>query len=165
MAKKDEPETGNEQQDERERPNGHGSTATKAVAAAAATGAVTYAVRRALRHRDTDDKDDAGEGDAEEDRDEEEASGSTGQRGLVKKDDVTEALTSKVSEVKKAAGRLRPKKSESITSIAVGAASEQLLPFAEQAAAAAGKAMADNAPDAIRDRVLPRFIEAFEEAR
>jgi hypothetical protein len=43
-------------------------------------------------------------------------------------------------------------------------ASDTLLPHAEDAAEAAGKWVAENAPDVIRDRLLPRFIEAFNDA-
>jgi hypothetical protein len=43
-------------------------------------------------------------------------------------------------------------------------ASDTLLPHAEDAAEAAGKWVAENAPDVIRDRLLPRFIEAFTDA-
>jgi hypothetical protein len=43
-------------------------------------------------------------------------------------------------------------------------ASEALLPLAEDAADAAGKWAAQNAPDVIRDRIMPRFIESFTDA-
>ena len=43
-------------------------------------------------------------------------------------------------------------------------ASDTLLPHAEDAAEAAGKWVAENAPDVIRERLLPRFIEAFNDA-
>jgi hypothetical protein len=43
-------------------------------------------------------------------------------------------------------------------------ASDTLLPHAEDAAEAAGKWVAENAPDVIRERLLPRFIEAFTDA-
>jgi hypothetical protein len=43
-------------------------------------------------------------------------------------------------------------------------ASVSLLPLAEEAAEAAGKWTAENAPDVVRDRIVPRFIESFNEA-
>jgi hypothetical protein len=42
--------------------------------------------------------------------------------------------------------------------------SDALLPIAEHAAAAAGKWVAEKAPDVVRDRLLPRFIESFRDA-
>jgi hypothetical protein len=43
-------------------------------------------------------------------------------------------------------------------------ASDTLLPLAEDAADAAGKWVAENSPEVIRDRIVPRFIEAFTDA-
>jgi len=43
-------------------------------------------------------------------------------------------------------------------------ATHTLLPIAEGAAHAAGKWVAENAPDAVRDRVIRRFIAAFNDA-
>jgi hypothetical protein len=43
-------------------------------------------------------------------------------------------------------------------------ASDTLLPLADDAADAAGKWVAENSPDVIRDRLLPRFIESFTDA-
>jgi hypothetical protein len=42
-------------------------------------------------------------------------------------------------------------------------ASHTLLPIAETAAHAAGKWVAENAPDVVRDRVVRRFIAAFND--
>jgi hypothetical protein len=53
-------------------------------------------------------------------------------------------------------------------SIATGgfdAARDALGPAAEDAAAAVGKFVAENAPEIVRDRIVPRFIESFNEAR
>jgi hypothetical protein len=44
------------------------------------------------------------------------------------------------------------------------AASGALVPLAEEAAEAAGKYLAEHAPDVVRDRIVPRFIKAFNEA-
>jgi hypothetical protein len=46
----------------------------------------------------------------------------------------------------------------------IESAPDMLLPLAENAAAAAGKWVAENAPEVIRDRLLPRFIGAFTDA-
>jgi hypothetical protein len=43
-------------------------------------------------------------------------------------------------------------------------ASGSLMPLAEEAADAAGKWTAKNAPDVVRDQLVPRFIEAFNDA-
>lgn len=43
-------------------------------------------------------------------------------------------------------------------------ASHTLLPVAEDAADAAGKWVAENAPDVVRDRIVPRFVESFTDA-
>lgn len=43
-------------------------------------------------------------------------------------------------------------------------ASDAIVPVAEEAAEAAGKWLAVNAPDVMRERIIPRFIEAFNEA-
>jgi hypothetical protein len=43
-------------------------------------------------------------------------------------------------------------------------ASDSILPLADDAADAAGKWVAQNSPDLIRDRLLPRFIESFTDA-
>jgi hypothetical protein len=43
-------------------------------------------------------------------------------------------------------------------------ASDAMVPVAEQAADAAGKWLAENSPDIIRERIIPRFIESFNEA-
>jgi hypothetical protein len=52
----------------------------------------------------------------------------------------------------------------SLLSTVLDSASSSLLPLAEEAAEAAGKWTAENAPDVVRDRIVPRFIEAFNDA-
>ena len=44
------------------------------------------------------------------------------------------------------------------------AARDALVPAAEDAAGAAGKYLAENGPDFVRERIVPRFIESFNEA-
>ena len=43
-------------------------------------------------------------------------------------------------------------------------ASDAVVPMAEEAADAAGKWLAENSPDIVRERIIPRFIESFNEA-
>jgi hypothetical protein len=45
------------------------------------------------------------------------------------------------------------------------AALDALLPAAEHAAGAAGEYVAQHGPDVLRDRILPRFVDSFNEAR
>jgi hypothetical protein len=44
------------------------------------------------------------------------------------------------------------------------AASGALIPLAEEAAEAAGKFLAEKSPEVVRQRIVPRFIEAFNNA-
>lgn len=45
------------------------------------------------------------------------------------------------------------------------AAKDSLLPFAEDAADAAGEWVAKNTPEIVSDTLMPRFIKGFEKAR
>jgi|SRR5689334_16397202 hypothetical protein len=45
------------------------------------------------------------------------------------------------------------------------AASDVLLPMADDAAEAAGKYVATHGPEILRDRIVPKFIEAFNDAK
>jgi len=45
------------------------------------------------------------------------------------------------------------------------AARDSLLPAAEDAAGAAGEYVAQHGPEILRDRIVPRFVESFQEAR
>jgi hypothetical protein len=45
------------------------------------------------------------------------------------------------------------------------AARDALIPAAENAASAVGAYLAENGPDVIRERIVPRFISSFENAR
>lgn len=47
---------------------------------------------------------------------------------------------------------------------ALGSAPDMLLPLMDHAVEAAGKWVAQNSPELIRDRLLPRFIGAFTDA-
>jgi hypothetical protein len=52
----------------------------------------------------------------------------------------------------------------SLLSTVWDSAAGSLLPLAEEAADAAGKWTAENAPEVVRDRIVPRFIESFKDA-
>jgi hypothetical protein len=52
----------------------------------------------------------------------------------------------------------------SAASSAWDSASHALVPMAEDAADAAGKWVAEHAPDVVKERILPRFIESFTDA-
>ena len=45
------------------------------------------------------------------------------------------------------------------------AAADALIPMAEDAAEAAGKYLATHGPEIVRERIVPKFIEAFEDAK
>lgn len=45
------------------------------------------------------------------------------------------------------------------------AAADVLVPMAEDAAESAGKYLAEHGPDVLRERIVPKFIEAFNEAK
>jgi hypothetical protein len=45
------------------------------------------------------------------------------------------------------------------------AARDALVPVAEDAADAAGAYLANNGPEVVRDRIVPRFISSFSKAR
>ena len=121
-----------------------GALATAAVAAAA--GVAAYGLRKALNSEggmtslmsrndnDDDDDDDDGYVDDDEDDDGEERNGGSKGRG------------------------------GSLLASVWDSASGTLMPLAEEAADAAGKWTAENAPDVVRDHLVPRFIESFNDA-
>jgi len=45
------------------------------------------------------------------------------------------------------------------------AARDALVPLAEDAADAAGRYLAESGPDFVKDRIVPRFIESFNNAK
>lgn len=114
-----------------------GALATAAVAAAA--GVAAYGLRRALTSNGGSTslvprRDDDDDREYDEDDDGEEGSGGGLARG------------------------------SSLLSTVWDSASGSLLPLAEEAAEAAGRWTAENAPDVVRDQIVPRFIEAFNDA-
>lgn len=110
-------------------------TALKAAAAAAATGAATFAVRKALSH-EGHDSGNGGEGG------EGGGSSSSGQRGHEGAGSILSTAAASAWE----------------------SASDVVIPMAEDAVAAAGRYLAERAPDVVRERLVPRFIEAFNDA-
>ena len=113
---------------------GAAGTALKAAAAAAAAGAAAMAARKAFSgHGNGNDN---ANGDSNGSSRQESGSRGAGQR------------------------------SNALGSIASGgwdAARDALLPALEDAAAAAGTFVAENGPDVVRERIVPRFIESFNE--
>lgn len=53
---------------------------------------------------------------------------------------------------------------KSVASGSWDAAQDAVVPLAGDAAAAAGKYLAESGPDVLKDTIVPRFIEAFNEA-
>lgn len=51
-----------------------------------------------------------------------------------------------------------------VTPSRLATTSQLLLPLAEEAASSAGRYVGEHAPETVREQVLPRFIDAFEEA-
>jgi hypothetical protein len=64
------------------------------------------------------------------------------------------------SKSKKGSGLL-----SSAASTGWDAASDVLLPLADDAAEAAGKYAAQHGPEVLRERIIPKFIEAFNDAK
>jgi hypothetical protein len=144
------------------------STAARAAIAAVAGGAAAYAISRAFSDRGSSE-DDRSRTDEDDDGQMEASREQSGARGLLaKKDDLAETLVSKAADAKQAVTQLRPgRKSDTASSVlgsAWDAASEYLLPLAGQAAASLGERAAENAPEAVRDELIPRFIEGFQKA-
>ena len=53
---------------------------------------------------------------------------------------------------------------KSVASGSWDAAQDAIVPLAADAAAAAGKYLAASGPDVVKDQIVPRFIEGFNEA-
>jgi hypothetical protein len=112
-------------------------TALVAAAAAAATGAAAIAARKALSHDDEDDSDG---------------------------DDDGESVVSKLRPGKSKSKRDTSSILSNAASSAWDSAQGVIMPIAEDAMAAAGKYLAEEAPEIVRERLVPRFIEAFNDA-
>jgi hypothetical protein len=103
-------------------------------AAAAAAGAAVYGLRKALASSGNGKAVDSNERDDDYEDDGDEREESGGMRGGGMLQSVWES------------------------------ASDSLVPLAEQAADAAGKWVAQNSPDLVREHIVPRFIESFQDA-
>jgi hypothetical protein len=122
--------------------HGRGSTALKAAAAAAATGAAAVALKKAL----------SGNGAKSDEASERQEK--SGQSGSVLSNVIRRDKSGQSGSV--------------ISNVMSGgwdAARDALIPVAEDAAHAAGAYVAQNAPEVVRDRIVPRFISAFNDAR
>jgi hypothetical protein len=112
-------------------------SALATAAAAAAAGAAVYGLRKAL------------------------ASGGGASSLLPSRSDQDDSEDGDDGEERESGGRLP---GGSLVSTVLDSASSSLLPLAEEAADALGKWTAENAPDVVRDRIVPRFIESFNDA-
>jgi hypothetical protein len=89
---------------------------------------------------------------------------------MVKKDGalagaaVSAAVAAAVYGLRKSHGENGRPRSLALVVSTLESASDSLLPLAEAAAEEAGRWTAKNSPALIRDRLLPRFIEAFKAA-
>ena len=77
---------------------------------------------------------------------------------------VSAAVAAAVYGLRKAHSENGPPRSISMVMDTVESASDSLLPLAEAAAEEAGRWVAKNSPALVRDRLLPRFIQAFKDA-
>lgn len=145
---------------------GHGipaAGAARALAAAAVTAAASYAVQRALTHRNESDD---GNADATQDQHSEADDREHPDRKtalLAKKDELSDTLATKVSDAKEKAKQLRPGNRN--PKLSWESATEHLLPVAGEAAAALGKKAGKQAPELVRTQLIPKFIEGFESTR
>jgi len=132
-------DTGKEQEEQGGNGNGSGhnvgSTAMKAALAAAATGVAALAVTKALSGSH-------GSGN-EQSNGEDKKSSSNGGGGGSSPGSLVGAL---------ATGSW-------------GAAQDAIVPLAEEAAGAAGTFLATSGPEIVRETILPKFIDSFNEAR
>jgi hypothetical protein len=149
------------------------STVVRGAVAAVATSAAAYGVQRWMASRqDRADEAQANHPDDgdDEDRDEQddrEGEGQGDERGWSdKREELTQTLTSKVGDAKKAVAKLRPRGEKRSSSLegALESASPHLIRLAKEAASALGAATAEKAPDVIRDDLIPSFIDGFEKA-
>lgn len=85
---------------------------------------------------------------------------------------VRKALTHDQSGNGDSSGSERSKKRSTASGIVASAAATSweaaadiLLPVADEAAEAAGKYVATHGPEVLRERIIPKFIEAFNDAK
>src|SRR3954447_24984210 len=107
---------------------GAASAALKAAAAAAATGAATYAVRKVRSHNDNDTESSGHDDTSSEKNGSSKTKSGGGSQGMI----------------------------ASAVATSWDAASDVLMPMAEEAAGAAGKYLAEHGPDVVRERIVPK---------
>src|SRR3569623_3564698 len=114
------------------------STVMRVAAAAAATGAAAYGARRLRGNRE-------GEPEADEPQEDERSEPSS------KREELSQALTSRVADVKRTASKLKPGEGgrRSTLDTAWAAASGHLLPVAGEAASSLGASIAKKAPEIV----------------
>lgn len=145
--------------DDGQNENGGSSTALKAAVAAAATGAAVYGIRRVRAGRDAES-----DGSEKEAKDRDSGGDESGSKS--KREELTQTLSSKAVEAKKAASKLKPgSTNQGMVETAWGSAGGHVVPVAKEAASSLGAAVARKAPDIVRDELIPGFIEGFEKER
>ena len=85
-------------------------------------------------------------------------------RKLLSDGDDGESMVSKLKPGKSKSKRDTSSVLSSAASSAWESAQGVILPIADDAMAAAGKYLAEEAPDLVRERLVPKFIEAFNDA-
>jgi hypothetical protein len=149
--------------------------AARALVSAAAAGAATYAVRKALSRNGTGRSSGEAEDDSpisrrdepedtmdDENEETDEAETDDEDDDAEEYDDDGEPQVSGTDPSRRLAAA--ESKLKSVSSGALTTATHALVPLAEEAAEAAGRYVAEHAPDAVREKLVPRFIEAFEKA-
>jgi len=139
---------------------GSSSTALKAAVAAAATGAAAYGIQRVRAAHGARSEDTGTRKRADED--------GAGDRGgfRSKREELTQTLSSKVVDAKKAASKLKPgSTNRSVLDVAWDSASGHVIPLVKDAASSLGAAAAKRGPAIVRDELIPGFIEGFEKER
>src|SRR3954453_19756274 len=146
---------------------GHTGAAVTAVASMAAAAAATYAVRKAFsRNAGTDDsteEEDEEETEARADAEYDEGAPEDSAEAY-DDDEYDDGEEPQPRDADGSRSSAATSKLRSVGSGALASASQALVPLAEQAAVAAGRYTAENAPDAGRDNLVPRFIAGFGEA-
>jgi len=122
------------------------TTGAAAGAVAAAVGAAVMAGRRALASREGSEGEESG-------------GSSTGAQTS------TPDVTGKAREVVDQARKRGESISPTVKAAGLEIMKQNLIPLAETAAATAGSFAATSAPDFVRDRIVPKFIDSFNKER
>jgi hypothetical protein len=141
------------------------ASATAALAGAAAT----FALRKALKRDDPDNQLDEGFSSATDEGDHDESADRAPDEG---QEDNTERVNQEFDDDdpdrESVHGDGPEARNESVAGSALSgawrSAAHTLIPLAETAATAAGRWTAEHSPTLLRDRLIPRLIDAFDEA-